>query len=242
MLERLQVWSDDNKYYKQNGLFNTFSDDVQMPNCTAFAFLRAQELMEADTKKSDIIRLSGGFGNAKTWYDTSPSPKGSELRAGSIGVCDGEYGHVFIVERVIDGNHALISESFYADDKSLRNYQYFHTRIVELEVNKATLQGVGVLKGFIYLPINDLSKNARIEITEDFVNCRFLPDGEIYSKGLYLSKGKYQVLSVKKVNGYNWYQIDTNKWVREGSWLTVLEETKEQKINNLAKQIVELSM
>ena len=127
-LERLssEGIDDTSVYYKPSGKFNTAmrDSDVQMPNCTQYCYLRS---FSATSAKSPypIARNSLGFGNAKTWYELSPLPKGQELKNGSIACFDGKYGHVAFVERVIDKTHALISESQYDEDKSLRNNKFW---------------------------------------------------------------------------------------------------------------------
>lgn len=228
-LERLSSFGlSDSIYYVPQGVFNTapVDSDIQMPNCTMYAYLRSFEAVNA-LKPFHIARKSTGFGNAKTWYSESPLKKGAEIRTGSIACFDGNYGHVAFVERKIDENHALISESQYDEDKSLRNYKYWQKRVVELEVGKATLSGVGELQGFLYLDIDDIrtSRNDReqIEILEDFVNVRTSPNGDLLQKGCYAPMGIYNVLSKEQLNGYWWYQIDRKGWVREGEWLKYYE-------------------
>ena len=123
-LQRPGVYDPYNKYYDPNGKFNIYTGSTRMPNCTAYSYLRAQEEMLLDDRDPYLIRSSGGFGNAKTWYDTTPLPKGHVLREGAIAVFDGNCGHVAIVEKKISDTHAIISESNYDDDKSLRNWKY----------------------------------------------------------------------------------------------------------------------
>lgn len=224
-LERLSSSGlEDSPYFVPSGKFNTSpaGSDIQMPNCTMYAFCRAYEATDA-SKRYDIARKGGGFGNANKWFSESPLPKGNKLKTGSIACFDGVYGHVAFVERVIDDTHALISESQYDDDKSLRNYKYWNKRVVELEVGKATLNGVGPLQGFLYLDIDDkrtqIDGSEQIEILEDYVNVRATPNGNIARKGCYAPMGVYNILSRREVDGYMWYELDKNNWVREGSWL-----------------------
>ena len=217
-LERLNRFSEDNPYYKIGGEFNTYQGDVMMPNCCAYAYLRMEEAMELQTKDNYLIRESGGFGNAKTWFDTTPLPKGYELKSGCIGVFNGVAGHVLWVERKIDDTHAIITESQYDDDKTLRNYKYWNRRTVELEVGKATLGGVGALIGFIYPSIKDIrterKNKPQIEITEEFVNVRTSADGSVKNIGCYCPMGIYDVLNTKEVDGFVWYKIDSKSWVK----------------------------
>lgn len=244
-LERLSKNGiDTSPYYVPNGQFNTASpnSDVQMPNCTCYCYSRFFESVSAPTPYP-VARTTLGYGNAKTWYDKSPLPKGKELKTGSIAVFDGNCGHVAYVERKIDSNHALISQSQYDSNKSLRNYKYFETREVELSVGKATLSGVGKLIGFIYAPIQDISvdrdvSKEQILIWDEMVNVRIEPEGELFTKGCYIPMGYYDVLGSKKVNDYMWYCVEENHWVREGDWL--IHYDKVDADSELQKEIAEL--
>lgn len=225
-LERLNAPSLESNYYKPFGDFNTSppNDENQMPNCTMYCYCRAFESCRA-TEPFPIARNRLGFNHAKQWYGLSPLPKGSEIRTGSIACFDGNYGHVAFVERRVDNTHALISESQYDDNKSLRNYKFWQKRIVELQVGKATLSGIGALQGFLYLPINDIRIDmGDIEIIDDYVNVRASPRGAVLIKGCYCPRGYYKVLERDFVDGYYWYKIDENSWVREGEWLRVMDE------------------
>lgn len=231
-LQRLGIFSEDNEYYKQGGEFNIYEGDIRMPNCTPYVYMRMQEAMELAKRNAYLIRESGGFGHAKTWYDTTPLPKGKTLKEGAGIVFDGNYGHVAFVEEMIDNTHAIISQSQYDSNKSLRNYKYWETREVELVVGKATLSGIGKLIGFIYPEINDIrvernKSKEQIEITESMVNVRTEPNGSVFSKGLYVPRGIYNVSNKRNVSGYEWYELEPNHWVREGEWLThyAMEDT-----------------
>ena len=238
-LERLsRSGIESSIYYVPNGIFNTSSPNssVQMPNCTMYAYCRGFESTEA-TEPFPIARKTLGFGNAQLWYSNSPLEKGSELRTGSIGVFDGSFGHVCMVERKIDDTHALITESQYDDDKSLRNYKYWQKREVELIVGKATLSGVGKLLGFLYLPIKDirttLNGSEQVSIIEDFVNVRREPEGDLTQIGCFAPKGIYNVLESQYLNGYYWYKLDKNSWVREGEWLIYHSNNNELELDKL---------
>ena len=225
-LERLKVDGiSTSPYYVPNGKFNTSepNSDVQMPNCTMYCYCRAFEASDA-VSPYPIARSTLGFGNAKTWYSLSPLPKGSKIKNGSIAVFDGNSGHVAFVERVIDSTHALITESQYDKNKNLRNYKYWQKDIIELQVGKATLDGVGKLLGFLYLTIDDIRVNRdynkeQIEITKEMVNVRGTPNGNVIRDGCYAPMGIYNVISKRKVDGYMWYMLDKANWVREGDWL-----------------------
>ena len=249
-LERLGVFDyDNNPYYKPNGEFNTRSatDPLAMGNCTMFAFLWMHEACELEKRINDWIRKSGGFGNAKTWYDTTTLPKGSEIRTGSIAVFDGNCGHVAPVVRKVDDKHGYLIESNFTENKALRDWHFFNCRgITELEVGKATIKGCGKLLGFIYLPIHDIrvdrdTTKYQVQVTEEKVNVRKTANyGELVSKGCYCPMGIYNVVSViVDAEGYKWYELEKGHWIREGHW-TVDLPADSSELEQLRKENTEL--
>jgi len=252
-LRRLNVFDyNNNPFYKPKGTFNLHAatDSIQIPNCTQYCFLRMHEASDQTVRQSKWIRASGGFGNAKTWYDTTTLPKGSELREGAIAVFDGTCGHVFYVEKKLDSTHADVStESNFNENKSLRNWYFWNKREnVELVVGKATIKGCGKLLGYIYIPINDIrvERNTgkhQIEVIAEYVNVRIAPNGDVYQKGLYCPTGIFNVLDTKVVDGYTWYKLEEARWMREGEWLVDYPVKSDilAQINALAKQIASLS-
>lgn len=248
-LDRLSVSGiETSPYYVPGGDFNTFSplSDIQMPNCTMYAYLRSFEAVDA-SEPFPIARDSLGFGNAKTWFANSPLPKGYEIRSGSIACFEGNYGHVAFVEEKIDDTHGLISESQYDDDKSLRNYKYWQKRVVELIPGKATLSGIGPLQGFLYLDIKDKrtkrSNKEQIEIIEELVNVRKEAAGDLTKRGCYCPVGVYDVLNSTEKDGYMWYKIDSKSWVREGEWLIHFPKEADEltEIKKAMQEIYEIS-
>jgi len=255
-LERLQNYGiESSPFYEYGGTFNpvpSAKSDTAMPNCTDYAICRTYEATEAP-KPYPVATTNLGFPNAKYWFDKTPLAKGCELKPGSIAVFDGNSGHVAYVERVIDKTHAIISESQYDKNKSLRNYKWFETREVELVVGKATLGGVGPLIGFIYTPIHDIRVNRdynseQIEITQPMVNVRTAPEGYVFQNGCYCPIGIYNVKGKKEVNGYMWYQLEEEHWVREGEWLNYYElsdiaslKKENEELRRLLKEIHNLS-
>lgn len=250
-LERLSKAGMDSSPYYQNSTFNKAKGTItDLPNCTCFCQCRAYESCEVGEPFGMFYGYSiGGYPNAKNWYDKTTLPKGTELKTGSIAVFDGNYGHVAYVEQRIDSTHALISQSQYDDNKSLRNYKYYESKVVELVVGKATLSGIGKLIGFIYLPINDIrtSRNTftdQIEITEEMVNVRIEPNGDLFQKGCYIPTGIYNALDRRNDGTYDWYKVEENHWVREGEWLKfypgVVEDTLEKENAKLKEQVANL--
>ena len=223
-LERLKIFADDNPYYTYGGMFYNCNYINRLPNCTEYLILRFNESIESlEPQPFFKDRSPTGYPIAKDFFKETTLPKGYELRDGCGAVFDGKNGHVCFVERKIDETHAIITESQFDSDKDLRNYKYWNRRTVELKVGKATLSGVGELIGFIYPPIKDIrterKNKPQIEITEEFVNVRTSANGSIKSVGCYCPMGIYDVLDSKEIDGYLWYRIDKDCWVREGSWL-----------------------
>ena len=250
-LERLSKNGMESSPYYQSQTFNKAKGTItDLPNCTCFCQCRAYESTEAGEPFGMFYGYSiGGYPNAKNWYEKTTLPKGTELKTGSIAVFSGEFGHVLYVEQRIDSTHALISQSQYDADKSLRNYKYYESKVVELVVGKATLSGIGKLIGFIYLPINDIrtSRNTftdQIEITEEMVNVRIEPNGDLFQKGCYIPTGIYNALDKRNDGTYDWYKVEGNHWVREGNWLKfypgVEEDTLEKENAELKEQVAEL--
>ena len=248
-LQRMSKAGMDSSPYYQNATFNhAKGTNNDLPNCTQFAICRTYESCEV--AKPFVMfydKSAGGYYEAKNWYAKTTLPKGTELKTGSIAVFDGSSGHVLYCEQKIDSTHALISQSQYDKNKSLRNYKYYESKVVELVVGKATLSGIGKLIGFIYLPINDIRTNRntftdQIEITEDMVNVRIEPNGELFQKGCYIPRGIYNVLESRKVGEYYWYCVEENHWVREGEWLKFypgVEQSDLEKENAELKEQVE---
>ena len=215
-LERLSSYG-----IEQSPFFKRWGNSNDMPNCTRYAYDRAQE--SCNDPNLYIARATSGFGEAKNWWEQTTYPKGSEIRDGSIAVFDGQCGHVMYVERAIDKTHGLCSQSQWSDDKTDRGKKYWEKEVFELIVGQATLEGIGVLKGFIYCPINDIrtarGTNEQIEIIEEMVNVRTSPEGSLTCPGCYCPMGIYNVLDSQELNGFKWFKLDSDCWVREGSWL-----------------------
>ena len=250
-LQRESKWGMETSPYYQSSTFNKAKGTItDLPNCTCFCMCRTYESLSVDTPFGMFYGYSvGGYPNAKYWYEKTTLPKGTELKTGSIAVFDGNYGHVAYVEEKLDDNHALISHSQYDEDKSLRNYKYYESKVVELTVGKATLGGIGTLIGFIYLPIEDIrtQRNTltdQIEIIEDMVNVRTEPNGDLLCQGCYAPTGIFNALESRSDGTYKWYKVEENAWIREGEWLKFypgVEQSDLEKENaELKEQVAEL--
>ena len=223
-MPRLAVFSDSNPYYKSSTFNHGIGTTNDLPNCTQYCVSRTYEIGECD--KPFIMfkdRGAGGYPPAKKFFSDTILPKGYDLKEGCIAVFDGTNGHVAMVEEVIDDTHAVISQSQYDSNKSLRNYKYWEKRTVSLEIGKSSMSGIGPLIGYVYVPYKDIrtdrdSSKHQIEITESMVNVRISPNGDVFCKGLYCPKGIFNVSSVEIVDGYKWFELEGNHWVREGYW------------------------
>lgn len=218
-LQKAGVVAPYNKYYDPTGKFNIYTGTTRMPNCTAYAYLRMEEAMRLELRNACLIKSSGGFGNAKTWYDTTPLAKGKIIKEGAVAVFDGNCGHVCMVEKVISSTRAIISESQYDDNKSRRDYKYWQAREVDLIVGKSTISGIGPLIGFIYPPVKDVRVNRdttknQIQVNDSYINVRTSP-GLSAAKydGCFCPDGTYNVLDKSDADGYTWYNIDSDCWI-----------------------------
>ena len=238
-MPRLNVFADDNKYYKTKTFNKGLGTDLDLPNCTAYAVTRSYSASQVDSPYVMFKnRSAGSYPNAKNFFDETILPKGYDLKEGCIAVFDGNFGHVAFVEEVIDSTHAVISQSQYSSDKSRRDYMYWEKRTVKLVVGQTSMSGIGALIGFVYIPYTDIRvkrDNAKhqIEITESMVNVRKTPNGDVFCKGLYCPKGIFNVEDTQIADGYKWFELEENHWVREGEWLKEYEITNEDYYKNL---------
>ena len=108
-IPRLEAPTRDNAYYYELNLYYNFG--LGMPNCTAYAYGRAYEILGKEPK------LSNGMAGAWWYYnmETGAYAYGSEPRLGAV-ACWDDYnaytGHVAVVE-AIDGDRVTISDSHY---------------------------------------------------------------------------------------------------------------------------------
>lgn len=126
----------DNAYFFANNPYA--QGGYGMPNCTAYAFGRAYEIL------GTIPNLR--MGNANSWWAYNQStgyyPSGSTPKLGAV-ICWGgsSDGHVAIVE-AINGNTVTLSESTYSG-VYYQNYSY--------TIGAEDATSVGGFQGYIYL-------------------------------------------------------------------------------------------
>ena len=118
---RLSAPSSSNKYYYSN--LNVFYKyGYGMPNCTAYAYGRAYEILGSEPKLS--------WNNAEQWYDYNKSngyyKYGKDPKVGAIACWSYSYGggHVAVVEKVENGvitlsNSAYSGDNFYISTASI---------------------------------------------------------------------------------------------------------------------------
>ena len=95
-VSRLTAPSSDNEYYFSNkNIF--YSSGYGMPNCTAYAYGRAYEILGSKPSLPSY--------DARRWYElTTGYEKGQEPRVGAIACWWSESsGHVAVVEKIEDG-------------------------------------------------------------------------------------------------------------------------------------------
>lgn len=192
---RLTAPSYSNKYYYSNS--NIFySIGYGMPNCTAYAWGRAYELLGTQPKLS--------VDSAHYWYDYNKDhnyyPYGKTPKLGAIACWDNAYGgHVAVVEK-ITSTTVTLSHSEWA------GRTFFLTEHAIDAPNGGAVSSGWKFEGYIYI-----------------LDGEILPDGDIYavnsSNGINLRKGagtKYSTLTAipnkteivvtdtKSADGYTW--------------------------------------
>lgn len=194
---RLTAPSKSNKYYYSN-LNTLYAAGYGMPNCTAYAWGRAYEILGTAPKLS--------LNNAHYWYgynkDNGYYPYGQTPKLGAIACWDNPSGgHVAVVEE-ITANTITFSNSGYG----YKTFYLTHAGIGE--ANGGVTSYGWKFKGYIYILDGAVSKE---------------PEGDIYqvdsSNGVNMRKGagtSYSVLTAipdkteivvtetKKANGYTW--------------------------------------
>ncbi|MGO2743510.1 MAG: CHAP domain-containing protein [Pseudolactococcus laudensis] len=139
---RLTAPTPSNAYYFSNNVF--YKAGYGMPNCTAYAWGRAYEILGSKPSLST--------GNAKEWwgYNAGKYSSGQTPRFGSV-VCwgspeGGGYGHVAVVEE-INGDILTISESSWGGFM-------FRTRKFNKKNMGAGFQGYIYMGDFSTIPVS----------------------------------------------------------------------------------------
>ncbi len=192
---RLTAPSKSNSYYYSNkNIF--YSIGYGMPNCTAYAWGRAYELLKTEPKLS--------VNSAHYWWDYNKSnnyyPYGSTPKLGAIACWDNPYGgHVAVVEK-ISSTTVTLSHSEWAG-------RTFYLTEYDLGASNGGVSSSGwKFKGYIYI-----------------LDGEILPEGDVYridsSNGVNMRKGagtSYKLLTAiphgeeivvtetKKADGYTW--------------------------------------
>ncbi len=137
---RLTAPSKDSKYYYSDNPF--YKSGYGMPNCTAYAYGRAYEILGKKPKLST--------GNAGKWYNYNKSNGyynyGQTPKLGAVACWDkgdSNQGHVAVVEE-ISGNNVVISESHYQGVN-------FDTRTIKKDSSNYLTSGSWRFLGYIYI-------------------------------------------------------------------------------------------
>lgn len=192
---RLKAPSKSNSYYYSNkNIF--YSIGYGMPNCTAYAWGRAYELLGTKPKLS--------VDSAHYWWDYNKSnnyyPYGSTPKLGAIACWDNPYGgHVAVVEK-ITSTTVTLSHSEWA------GRTFYLTEYAKGASNGGVSSSGWKFKGYIYildgeiLPEGDIY---RID-SSDGVNMR-KGAGTSYSRLTAIPHGEEIVVTeTKKADGYTW--------------------------------------
>lgn len=122
----------NNSYYTSKNAY--YKCGYGMPNCTAYAYGRAYEILNSKPKLC--------MGNAYEWYGYNKQHKyydyGKKPKLGAI--CCWARGHVAVVEK-ITGNKITISESHYSG-------RYFDTKTI---TKGSESNYCGSFQGYIYI-------------------------------------------------------------------------------------------
>lgn len=137
-MPRLEAPDRSNAYYYELNLYYNFG--LGMPNCTAYAYGRAYEILKSEP---NLSRWNAG----RWWFDNIASGAyayGSEPRLGAI-ACWDDYnaysGHVAVVEE-INGERVTLSESHYGGG-------YFY--VVEMNADSSDHATGRRFLGYIYI-------------------------------------------------------------------------------------------
>ena len=192
---RLSAPAKSNSYYYSNkNIF--YSIGYGMPNCTAYAWGRAYELLGSAPKLSlDSAHYWWDYNKTNNYYSYGSTPK-----LGAVACWDNPYGgHVAVVEQITSSKITL-SHSEWA------GRTFFLTEFSPSHTNGGVNTSGWKFKGYIYI-----------------LDGEVLPEGDVYrvnsSNGINLRKGagtSYQTLTAipnkteivvtetVKANGYTW--------------------------------------
>ena len=151
---RLSAPSSSNKYYYSN--LNVFYKyGYGMPNCTAYAYGRAYEILGSEPKLS--------WNNAEQWYGYNKSngyyKYGQTPKVGAIACWsyNGGGGHVAVVEKV---ENPVTQISLEAANEISRKYKLGDIVNVEIKTKEFGRIATSVAKGVITQKIREEEKNA----------------------------------------------------------------------------------
>lgn len=210
-LKRLSKDGISNSKYWNTAEYSTETDGLKLPNCTTYAIGRSGEIAGNSIKQGyceNPMLSRAGYGHAKSFYRDAHWSVGTVPKVGAVccwGSDSDQYGHVAVVEEVIDNNTVIVSQSNYGGN-------YFETKTYNCIVGKVT-NGVGyAFQGYIYNPfIKDIRKERnewkyQVKVKADMLKARDA-NGNWYD-GLYIPKGIYDVQSVFDRDGYTWARVD----------------------------------
>lgn len=190
--------------------YATETDGLKLPNCTTYVMGRSGEISGSSVKQGycdDPMLSRSGWGNAKDFYKDARWSVGSVPKVGAVccwGSDSDQYGHVAIVEEVIDNENVIVSQSNFGGT-------FFETKTYTCVVGKVT-NGVGyVFNGYLYNPfIKDIrverdANRYQVKVKADLLKARDLNGN--WLDGLYIPKGIYNVDSVFDRDGYTWARV-----------------------------------
>lgn len=250
-LARLSKDGIANSKYWYTVEYATETDGLKLPNCTTYAMGRSGEVAGNSVKQGyceDPMLTRQGYGNAKDFYKSARWAVGTVPKVGAVccwGSDSDQYGHVAIVEEVIDDENVIVSQSNYGGT-------FFETKTYNCKVGKVT-NGVGyVFQGYIYNPfIADIRTERnrskfQVKVKADLLKAR-TEDGK-WLDGLYIPKGIYNVISSFERDGYRWVKVaddvifalnDEDGWTETYEFKEDPKDTEFDKVFDSIKQMIE---
>ncbi len=183
----------DTCYYSDNIFYNS---GYGMPNCTAYAWGRATEILGKTPKLST--------GNARDWFYYNKSvgeyDYGTTPKIGAIACFDNPYGgHVAVVEDIKNGE-ITFSNSAYGGKN-------FYLTTAEVDDENPGQDG-WIFQGYIYLgdfvsDVYNLNANVRV-VSENGLNLRRFADINSQIVDVIPDKSQIFITYVYDCDGYRW--------------------------------------
>ena len=141
-IPRLTAPEQDNPYYTKYNPY--WQAGVGLPNCTAFAYGRVNELKQVVSYDDALARTHLCRGNARKWWDYTDDgyQRGQTPQLGAVAVFEGiattasgeHYGHVMVVEQIDDDKITLSGSDAAVDGGGGRYFMSIKCRWMSSEI------------------------------------------------------------------------------------------------------------